>query len=65
MGAFLTYALAESGALVHVDNVAKGVKCACYCPHCKAPLYAKNAGQYREHHFAHAHGHECEGACET
>ena len=65
MGAFLTYALDEGGASVHVDNVAKGAKCACHCPHCKAPLYAKNAGQYREHHFAHAHGHECEGAYES
>ena len=65
MGAFLTYALDEGGALVHVDDVAKGAKCACHCPHCNAPLYAKNAGQYREHHFAHAHGHECEGAYES
>lgn len=41
MGAFLTYALDEGGALVHVDDVAKGAKCACRCPHCDAPLYAK------------------------
>ena len=65
MGVFLTYALDEGGALVHVDDVAKGAKCACHCPHCNAPLYAKNAGKYREHHFAHAHGHECEGAYES
>lgn len=65
MGAFLTYALDEGGALVHVDDVANGAKCACHCPHCEAPLYAKNAGQCREHHFAHAHGHECEGAYES
>lgn len=65
MGAFLTYALDEGGALVHVDDVAKGMKCGCHCPHCEAPLYAKNAGQIREHHFAHAHGHECEGAYES
>lgn len=65
MGAFLTYALDEGGALVNVDDVAKGAKCACHCPHCNAPLYAKNAGTQREHHFAHAHGHECEGAYES
>lgn len=65
MGAFLTYALDEGGALVHVDDVAKGMKCGCHCPHCDAPLYAKNAGQIRKHHFAHAHGHECEGAYES
>ena len=40
-------------------------KCGCHCPHCNAPLYAKNTGQIREHHFAHAHGLECEGAYES
>ena len=70
MGAFLTYALDEGGALVHVDDVAKGAKCACRCPHCNAPLYAKNGGRWPEpgthiHHFAHAQGHECEGAYES
>lgn len=65
MGAFLTYALDEGGALVHVDEVAKGIKCGCHCPHCGANLYAKNAGLQREHHFAHAPGHECEGAYES
>lgn len=65
MGAFLTHALDEGGAIVHVDNVAKGVKCRCHCPHCGAPLYAKNAGEVRRHHFAHAQGHECEGAYES
>lgn len=65
MGSFLTFALDESEALVHVDDVAKGNNCKCHCPHCGAPLCAKNAGQKREHHFAHAHGHECEGAYES
>ncbi len=32
MGAFLTFALDEGGALVHVDDVAKGTKCGCHCP---------------------------------
>ena len=65
MGSFLTFALDESDALVHVDDVAKGNNCKCHCPHCGAPLCAKNAGQKREHHFAHAHGHQCEGAYES
>ena len=65
MGAFLTFALDEGGAIVHVDAVATGAKCGCHCPHCNAPLYAKNTGEIREHHFAHAHGHECEGAYES
>ena len=49
MGTFLTFALDEGGSLVHVDDVSKGMKCSCHCPHCDAPLYAKNAGQIREH----------------
>ena len=65
MGSFLTFALDESDALVHINDVAKGNNCKCHCPHCGAPLCAKNAGQWREHHFAHAHGHECEGAYES
>ncbi len=65
MGVFLTYALDESRALVHVDNVANGMKCGCKCPHCDTPLYAKNGGEIRVHHFAHAHDHECEGAYES
>ena len=44
MGVFLTYAPNESGALVHVDDVANGAKCECYCPYCNAPLHAKNGG---------------------
>lgn len=65
MGAYLTYALDENGDLVHVDDVTKGLACKCCCPHCGAPLYAKNRGLIREHHFAHAQGRECEGAYET
>ena len=34
----LTYALDESQALVHVDDVPKGLKCGCSCPHCGAKL---------------------------
>ncbi len=65
MGAFLTYALDKDGVLTHVDEVLKGLRCQCVCPHCKAPLYAKNAGLIREHHFAHAKGTECEYARES
>ena len=61
----LTYALDGSQALVHVDDVPKGLKCGCFCPHCGAKLYAKNGGTIREHHFAHEHGAECEGAYES
>lgn len=65
MGAFLTYAWDKDGVLTHVDEVSTGLSCQCVCPHCKAPLYAKNAGLIREHHFAHAKGKECEYDKET
>ena len=61
----MTYAWNEKKDLVHVNDVAKGMNCGCVCPHCQSPLYAKNGGQIREHHFAHAKGHECDGAFET
>lgn len=66
MGALLTYALDSNNQLVHVDSVAQGSACQCHCPNCKSPLDAKNGGQIREHHFAHAHGHyDCKGAYES
>lgn len=65
MSAFLTNALDGNGVSVHVDDVPKGAKCGCFCPRCKEPLIAKNAGDFREHHFAHHKGHECEGAYES
>lgn len=65
MGAYLTYALDDNNKLVHIDDVCNGTACACHCIHCKAPLCAKNSGIQREHHFAHAKGHECEGAYES
>ena len=63
--ALLTYALDKSQTLVHVDDVPKGLKCGCFCPRCGAKLYAKNGGTIREHHFAHEHSAECEGAYES
>ena len=65
MSALLTYALDIKNQLVQIDSVKHGSSCQCRCPHCLAPLDAKNGGQIREHHFAHSHGHYCEGAYET
>ena len=65
MSALLTYALNIENQLVYIDSVKHGASCQCRCPHCLAPLDAKNGGQIREHHFAHSHGHYCEGAYET
>ena len=41
---YLTYALNKDGDLVHIDSVPNGNKCACFCPHCKSELCAKNGG---------------------
>ena len=66
MSPLLTYALDSNNQLVHVDSVAQGSACQCHCPHCKAPLDAKNGGHIREHHFAHAHGqNDCKKAFES
>lgn len=61
----LTYALDESGQLVHVDAVPNGIACRCYCPCCSAPLVAKNNGETKMSHFAHASGASCSGAHES
>ena len=62
---FLIYAIDSQNNFVHVDNVAKGLACNCYCPACKEQLVAKNRGTQRIHHFAHVSGADCEGAYET
>lgn len=61
----LTYAFDSSGNFVHIDKVAKGLACDCYCPSCKEKLVAKNGGMKRIHHFAHASGVDCERGYET
>ena len=57
--ALLTYALNKDGNLVHVDSVKNGLECCCTCPGCNTPVIAKNEGEIREHHFAHANNEEC------
>lgn len=65
MKAYLTYALNHEGVLAHIDSVPKGNNCGCFCPACKKPLQARNAGQIRVHHFAHQPGVDCPTAFET
>jgi len=64
-GDFLTYALNDSGKMVYVDDVPNGLACNCRCPKCHDLLVAKNGGEIKVHHFAHANGSECKGAYET
>lgn len=61
----LSYAIDTNGNLVHIDNVANGNKCGCFCPACKEPLIAKNSGKKKTHHFAHFSDINCEFAYET
>ena len=62
---YLTYALDAEGKLIHVDSVSTGLACKCFCPHCKSELVAKNGGNRKVHHFAHANGSDCVGAIES
>lgn len=62
---YLTYALDANGKLIHVDCVSTGLACKCFCPHCKSELVAKNGGNRKVHHFAHANGSDCVGAIES
>ena len=61
----IDYAIDASGKLVHVDDVPNGLKCGCHCPCCNERLEAKNAGERKTHHFAHASGCDCSGAYES
>lgn len=62
---YLRYALDADGKLIHVDSVSTGLACNCFCPHCKSELVAKNGGNRKIHHFAHANGNDCVGAIES
>lgn len=62
---YLTYALDANGKLIHVDCVSTGLACKCFCPHCKSELVAKNGGNRKVHHFAHANGSDCVGTIES
>jgi len=54
----------ETGELVHVGEVPKGLDCGCICPACKSPLQAKK-GDKRAHHFAHHNVPECASGLQT
>lgn len=61
----LTYALNAEKKLVYINDVSNGLECNCICPECEQPLIAKNAGNIREHHFAHKGDAECLSGYQT
>lgn len=62
MHRFLKYGLSkQTGVLVSVEEVLRGLKCDCICPECKSLLIARQ-GEKKQWHFAHANNAECAGA---
>lgn len=61
----MSFAVAPTGRIAHINQVENGAACQCTCPHCHAPLIAKNGGQERAHHFAHDNSSEFAGCAET
>lgn len=49
----------QGGKIYHVENVANGLACDCVCPSCRKPLIAKNKGECKRPHFAHAVDTDC------
>lgn len=59
------FGLDQSGRLVFVGEVSRGLACQCKCVVCAEPLIARQ-GVVREHHFAHASGREpCDASHES
>ncbi|MEO1036984.1 MAG: competence protein CoiA family protein [Pseudomonadota bacterium] len=54
----------KGGALVHVDEVPRGLACDCVCPGCGGQLVAKK-GPKMAHHFAHSKGEDCGAGYES
>ena len=48
----------DTGTVVTVDNVERGLACGCICPSCGTRLEARK-GESRAHHFAHETNKEC------
>lgn len=61
----LTYALNESGKMVHISEVQKGLDCKCRCPKCNERMVAKIGNGGRQPHFAHQKDSDCQGAYMT
>ena len=63
MEPILTDALDETGKIVNIHDVERGLACKCYCPKCSEPLVAKLGNKDgRQAHFAHYQEGNCHGA---
>jgi hypothetical protein len=60
----VVFARRAAGALAHVDDVANGKSCECFCLACGEALIARQ-GEIREHSFAHMSGTQCSHALEA
>ena len=60
----IPFALDAAGAWRDVDEVPRGLACACFCPACKGKVVARQ-GDQRIHHFAHSDRKECRHALES
>ncbi|EGR2720912.1 hypothetical protein DUG83_05380 [Vibrio parahaemolyticus] len=49
----------KDGKIHHIKNVPNGLACDCICPSCRKPLIAKNKGEWKRPHFAHAIDTDC------
>ncbi|PWV62226.1 hypothetical protein [Plasticicumulans acidivorans] len=61
----LSWGLGEDGRLHFIEDVERGLACACRCTQCSARLVARNGGRERAHHFAHYQVGVCIGAAES
>ena len=55
----IVFANNSKGELVFIDDVENGYACNCFCLNCHGKLNAKNNGEQKAHHFAHASGSDC------
>lgn len=62
MSVKMSYAIPESGGLIHISKAKSGVTY--YCPECKSPASAKK-GSKNAHHFSHVANQDCAYSPET
>jgi len=60
----MTFARAADGRMVHIDEVANGLACECFCLKCEGKLVGRH-GDVRQHHFSHYLAIDGVGCSET